>query len=492
MKHARYPQVCSLFLLFCVLLWEMTVPVSAGSDAGISFDDVPMTSWYCQSVQRIAEEKLMIGTSEHCFSPEKPITGAEGLVLLARVHASLTQNPDALLTQGTPDEIWYQKFYDYCMDAGLLGEASSAILDTSMMQPLTRAQLLVLLSALPDTAWTVCNSIADGVIPDVSMSASYAEAVYRAYRAGITVGIDAEGNFHPDGTISRAEVAAILIRIIDPSMRLSVTLPAEEIIVYNALGEKAAIPPSYKDDYLAYGWRMTPPTDAFSAKALLNDAVLSPTATGYQALDDQIDAIFSKILTQDMTTYEKVKACYDYLVSECTYGKSPASGNHRALYRDNPYTLSESAASALSLFKENPSLSGDRGYDYFAAAVKGGALEAYTAMYAAELFDGMTGWCDHYSSAFAVMMRRIGLPCCPLYVDSKLGDGYKPHMTVILTVGGVDCIFDPQIEAVLVGNTGKNQHKRFCRPISEMTAEYCHLEDLVFCRMQFGTFCCDT
>ena len=164
MKHARYPQVCSLFLLLCVLLWEMTVPVSAGSDAGISFDDVPMTSWYCQSVQRIAEEKLMIGTSEHCFSPEKPITGAEGLVLLARVHASLTQNPDALLTQGTPDEIWYQKFYDYCIDAGLLGEASSAILDTSMMQPLTRAQLLVLLSALPDTAWTVCNSIADGVI----------------------------------------------------------------------------------------------------------------------------------------------------------------------------------------------------------------------------------------------------------------------------------------------------------------------------------------
>ena len=89
------------------------------------------------------------------------------------------------------------------------------------------------------------------------------------------------------------------------------------------------------------------------------------------------------------------------------------------------------------------------------------------------------------------MMRRIGLPCYPVYVNSKLGDGYQPHMTTVMTVGGVDCIFDPQIEAVLVGNTGRNDHKRFCRPISDMTAEYRDFEDLEDCRRLFGPFVYD-
>ena len=113
-------------------------------------------------------------------------------------------------------------------------------------------------------------------------------------------------------------------------------------------------------------------------------------------------------------------------------------------------------------------------------------------MYASEMLDGKTGWCDHYSSAFAVMMRRIGLPAIPLYVDSLAGNTYAPHMTSMMTVGGVDCYFDPQIEAVLVGKNGKNEHKRFCRPMAEMSAEY-HVmgDDIAINKALFGTFVYD-
>ena len=65
-------------------------------------------------------------------------------------------------------------------------------------------------------------------------------------------------------------------------------------------------------------------------------------------------------------------------------------------------------------------------------------------------------------------------------------------MTSMITVGGVDCYFDPQIEAVLVGNTGKNEHKRFCRPMAEMADEYkVKAEDIAIHKALFGTFVYD-
>ena len=65
-------------------------------------------------------------------------------------------------------------------------------------------------------------------------------------------------------------------------------------------------------------------------------------------------------------------------------------------------------------------------------------------------------------------------------------------MTSMMIVGGVECYFDPQIEAVLVGNTGKNEHKRFCRPRAEMTKEYIvYGDDIAISYALFGAFSYD-
>ncbi len=49
--------------------------------------------------------------------------------------------------------------------------------------------------------------------PDVSAQADYAEAVAALYELGIMTG-DGAGNFNPESTITRAEVAAILCRLL--------------------------------------------------------------------------------------------------------------------------------------------------------------------------------------------------------------------------------------------------------------------------------------
>ncbi len=48
----------------------------------------------------------------------------------------------------------------------------------------------------------------------------YADEIYMLYRAGITIGSDARGTFNPDKFIKRSEVAAIVTRMVDDSLRI--------------------------------------------------------------------------------------------------------------------------------------------------------------------------------------------------------------------------------------------------------------------------------
>lgn len=490
MTKAHISRLTAFLLSLLLILTALMTPLSAAVDTTApmpAFSDVSETDWFYSSVCGICETGLMIGTSATTFTPNANITAAEGVTLLARVHARLTGSNSTLNAMANT-EPWYQKYIDYCKYQKLLSSEMQTLLSAFIDQPISRAQLIALFSALPASVWTEINTVDAGAIPDVPVGAAYEEPIYRAYRCGITVGTDAAGHFQPDNPISRAEVAAMVIRIVDPSMRLTVSLSEPKTVLYAADGSTVTVTREEKDAYLALGWRETAYPAKFDEEYVLNAMPLNPVKTGYTTLDNMIDALFARILTDSMTTYEKVSAIYDYLVTTSTYGRSPVSGNYRKIYKSSPYI--DPAPGLATPLRSN--LSGYSGYDYFYIALKDHELESYTIMYASEMLAGKTGWCDHFSSAFAVMMRRLGLPAIPLYVDSRLGSEYKPHMTSMITVGGVDCYFDPQIEAVLVGNTGKNEHKRFCRPMSEMTEEYqVSAEDIAINKALFGTFAYD-
>jgi hypothetical protein len=93
----------------------------------------------------------------------------------------------------------------------------------------TRSDMAVIFAhALPDEAMTPKNTIEDNAIPDVSISYSYGADVYKLYRAGVLVGSD-KGVFSPNSNITRDAVAAIVSRMADESLRLSLTLEAKEL-----------------------------------------------------------------------------------------------------------------------------------------------------------------------------------------------------------------------------------------------------------------------
>ena len=186
------------------------------------FKDVQSNSWYYESVKNAYEYGLINGTSETTFSPNHTITESEKIVLLASIHVKY--NGNQIDTAMTSD--WSTPYYEYVkayIDENYGGDG--VIKDAKV----TRWSFAYWLSkALPDLEYEEINKIPDGYIPDLleeELGSDVVDRIYMLYRAGVLTGSGETGEFKPYSNITRSEVATILVRMIDKSMRLEITLP---------------------------------------------------------------------------------------------------------------------------------------------------------------------------------------------------------------------------------------------------------------------------
>ena len=209
-------------LLICLSMLPLTAiaasPVTASNPAGVlPFTDVSENDWYYQAVRYAYEAGLLGGTSDTAFSPNNDLTYAEAVKLAACMHQKYTTGAVSL-ANGTP---WYQTYVEYARSNRIISR------DYNWNNAATREGYMeIFANALPNEALTPINEVEDGAIPDVPMSRASAGAVYKLYRAGITQGVDAAHNCSPGSNIKRGEVAVIIMRMMDPSTRISFTLQA--------------------------------------------------------------------------------------------------------------------------------------------------------------------------------------------------------------------------------------------------------------------------
>lgn len=183
------------------------------------FSDVTEDKWYAVEVGKVYEFGMMIGNDKGEFSPDDGITVAQTLTIASRLH-SIYKTGKAEFVQGNP---WYEVYADYAIEQGIISAEKYASLNPdSAASRMLFAQIIA--SSLPAEAFAAKNTVEDNALPDVSMGMEGADSVYRLYRAGILKGNDANGTFTPDSGIKRSEVAAIIVRTADPSMRAELTL----------------------------------------------------------------------------------------------------------------------------------------------------------------------------------------------------------------------------------------------------------------------------
>lgn len=162
----------------------------------------------------------------------------------------------------------------------------------------------------------------------------------------------------------------------------------------------------------------------------INYIPLSPQATTYQSLNELVNSILSQITTSNMSTYEKVKACYDYLINNCSYGHP----SNVPWSDDSPSNFAE----------------------YFAY----------------QILTTNIGVCDNYSCAFAAMLGAIGIR-----VDLRTGEttraagGYTGHTWCEVDINGEKYVFDPQVDDNIAGG-GAIRYLRFCKRYDEVPDKY--------------------
>lgn len=188
-------------------------------------------------------------------------------------------------------------------------------------------------------------------------------------------------------------------------------------------------------------------------RQMLDSIPLYPDATtGIPELDAMLDQIFAQIITPDMDTHDKLKACYDYLILNMKDGRYEELGPDEGMV----ITFSFDDGS------EEPAVSG-------------------TCQNAYDLLQGGVGVCDTYSACFAVMAWKLGLP---MYIaggeTSRSGGGYTPHAWCQLDgPDGTTYVFDPHVDYLItLRGGGAPSNVRFGPTHAQVAGKYAHIDSI--------------
>ncbi len=214
-----------IFSIILVLALALTFAPMAFS-AYDTFDDVKQEDWFYSDVGYAVNMGLVNGKTERTYEPNSNITYAETIKLASVMH-QLHEDGKITLTNGDP---WYQSYVDYAKKEGII----TAEYDWGLSA--TRASFMDIFSrALPASELQEINEVPDDSIPDVDMRAEFSYEIYMLYRAGILAGSDELRSALPYDNIKRSEVATIAARMIDPSRRVSFTMPKAPIKQYSEI-----------------------------------------------------------------------------------------------------------------------------------------------------------------------------------------------------------------------------------------------------------------
>ena len=200
------------------VLFSVTLcPMGVEEEYVFPFTDVKATDWYYSYVEAAHQMGLINGTSDTTYAPNTELTVAAAVKLAVCMNILYNGgNPNTDISVGK--DVWYSTYMKYALDHGII----DSDLSSRQGETITRSEYVYIFSkALPAEAFAEINTIPVGSIPDVpKCNTAEEKAIYKFYRAGVVLGTDDKGTFKPNSNISRAEVATILVRMMDPSFRV--------------------------------------------------------------------------------------------------------------------------------------------------------------------------------------------------------------------------------------------------------------------------------
>ena len=190
---------------------QVTVTVTF-EQAPLPFHDVTEGDWFYEAVRYAYENGLMDGVGDNLFAPNSETTRAQLVTILYRLAGEPEPGGDsgfADVAAGT----WYTDAVAWAAENGIVNGVSDT--EFAPGEDITREQLAAILYRYAAYQGYDVSQRADllGFGDAESISGYAQEALSWAHAQGLVLGFE-DGSLRPQGTASRAQIAAVLMRFL--------------------------------------------------------------------------------------------------------------------------------------------------------------------------------------------------------------------------------------------------------------------------------------
>ncbi len=313
-------------LSFCLaLLLAAALSVSCFAfEFPLPFVDVKKDQWYYPYVKEAYEQKITTGTTLFTFEPNGMVTREMFVAMLIRsagidmeLYQSIMKHVDFRAYYGCSDirnDQWYSPYLAFAIDAGITNGVGNGRF--GLGQPITREQMATMAARFIDLRPHVQLKQAKApasAFSDANQISPWAREAAEAMRlAGVMQG-DESHRMNPQSTATRADAAAVILRLRDASERASF-LPAgtKSFLLRDATNLVNGMPAEYPitesadvaklvamlDNMPIENEIAVPPHGGWAYLLYFNDAE-GEFLTGYQFSEDWIMVNGSMLCTTD-------------------------------------------------------------------------------------------------------------------------------------------------------------------------------------------------
>lgn len=185
-----------------------------------SFKDVPSSHWAHSAIMKMVDLGMFAGTTTPVngvgtFSPDTTMTRAQFITVVTRYMYN-----DELTSMKTVENAdWWANNYTVALKYGLVTQ--NEMPSAEMNKGISRQEMaMVLVRAAEAQGETIPGGVSNSRIADYSKIGSYyKDYVKQCFAMGMIKGYDEQGTFGPQDTVTRAQGAVVLYRLVNAETR---------------------------------------------------------------------------------------------------------------------------------------------------------------------------------------------------------------------------------------------------------------------------------
>ena len=196
--------------LICFTISFFVVTASTFSVYAADFNDLKSTNWAYEAISAMSSKAVIAGYPDGSFKPNNTVTYGEfiKMALLASTGKDVGNSASGN---------WAEGYYKEALNLGYFTEYD--IKKSALNREITRAHMALIISSILGAVEIKDYDEIQKGITDITYKTLYEYDITKSYATGILTGYE-DKTFKPDKTLSRAEAATVIYRLVDESKRV--------------------------------------------------------------------------------------------------------------------------------------------------------------------------------------------------------------------------------------------------------------------------------